>query len=74
MHTYCSACEVALDGDCGTWHAWVRALPPGELSRMVHDQPGWAADHARAVAELKAGKGMTLPELRRFLGLDEAME
>jgi uncharacterized phage-associated protein len=46
-----------------------RAMTPEELSRAMRSQPGWAEERERAFAQVEAGQGMSLGELRRFLGL-----
>jgi hypothetical protein len=42
-----------------------------ELAALVRADPEWEEKEARAMAEVAAGQGMNLEELRRFLGLPE---
>lgn len=46
-----------------------RSMAPEELSAAMRAQPEWAEEDARSQAEVAAGKGLSLGELRRFLGL-----
>jgi uncharacterized phage-associated protein len=46
-----------------------RKLSPEQLTAAMQSRPDWAKEDARAAAEIAAGKGMSLGELRRFLGL-----
>jgi hypothetical protein len=46
-----------------------RKLTPDALAAAVHAQPGWAEEQERSVGQIDAGQGLSLGELRRFLGL-----
>lgn len=46
-----------------------RKLSPAELSAAMRSRPEWAKEDARSAAEIAAGQGLSLGELRRFLGL-----
>lgn len=46
-----------------------RNLSPDQLSAAMRTRPDWVKEDARAAAELAAGNGMKLGELRRSLGL-----
>ena len=46
-----------------------RHMTPKELSDALRAKPEWADEDARAAAEVAAGQGMSLGELRRFLDL-----
>lgn len=47
----------------------LRKLSPAELSAAMRSQPEWVKEDARSAAEIAAGQGLSLGELRRFLGL-----
>ena len=46
-----------------------RALSPEQLSAAMRARPEWVGEDARAAAEIAAGQGLSLEELRRFLDL-----
>jgi uncharacterized phage-associated protein len=44
-----------------------RKLTPDQLAAAMRSRDDWAKEDQRSAAEIKAGKGMSLGELRRFL-------
>jgi uncharacterized phage-associated protein len=46
-----------------------RSLTPEQLAAVMRANPEWVEEDARAAAEVAAGQGMGLGELRRFLNL-----
>lgn len=46
-----------------------RSLTPEQLAAAMQANPEWVEEDARAAAEVAAGQGMGLGELRRFLNL-----
>ncbi len=46
-----------------------RSLTPAQLSAAVRSNPEWVKEDSQAASEVAAGRGLSLGELRRFLGL-----
>jgi uncharacterized phage-associated protein len=68
--------DVIPEGDIADYFTrmWIsatdpRSLRPTELAAAIHAQPGHERERAEAMAQVDAGQGMGLGDLRRFLDL-----